>query len=216
MVWTLLMAESNRLKWSLLMQTILLATQNQGKLIEMQSLLADLPVKVIIPSEVGISLEVVEDGKTYAENASRKAFAFCHASGLISVADDSGLEVDALNGQPGIYSARFAPWSPATDADRRAYLLQLLRGKPMPWTAHFHCTIAIATPQGSLLYADGDCPGEIIPEERGTNGFGYDPIFFIADRQATMAELGLTIKNQISHRARAIQAAIPILRQLLT
>ena len=169
---------------------------------------------VVSPGEVGLSLDVVEDGQTYAENAARKAMAFCQASGLVTLADDSGLEVDALEGRPGIHSARLAPWAAATDADRRAFLLDLLQDRPRPWTAHFHCTVAIATLAGKLEFAEGDCPGEIIPDERGSDGFGYDPIFYLPDRKATMAELGRGIKNQISHRARAVQAAIPILRQL--
>jgi XTP/dITP diphosphohydrolase len=197
------------------MLTLLLATQNKGKLIEMRSLLGDLPIRVISPSDIGLDLEVIEDGSTYAENAALKGLAFCQASGLVSVADDSGLEVDALDGRPGIHSARFAPFSPATDADRRTYLLELLRGKPKPWRAHFHCTIAIATPGGKLEFTEGDCRGEIISEERGTDGFGYDPIFYIPERKATMAELGRPVKNQISHRARAIRAAVPVLKSLI-
>jgi XTP/dITP diphosphohydrolase len=180
------------------MLTLLLATQNKGKLIEMRSLLGDLPIRVISPSDIGLDLEVIEDGSTYAENAALKGLAFCQASGLVSV-----------------HSARFAPFSPATDADRRTYLLELLRGKPKPWRAHFHCTIAIATPGGKLEFTEGDCRGEIISEERGTDGFGYDPIFYIPERKATMAELGRPVKNQISHRARAIRAAVPVLKSLI-
>jgi XTP/dITP diphosphohydrolase len=196
------------------MHTLLVATQNRGKLVEMRTLLARLPAQVVTPDEVGITLDVIEDGHSYAENAAKKALAFCRASGLVTLADDSGLEVDALDGRPGIHSARLAPWENATDADRRALLLKLLHGLPRPWTAHFHCTVAIAIPPERLEFAEGDCPGEIIPEECGSDGFGYDPIFYLPDRQATMAELGRRVKNQISHRARAVQAAIPILMHL--
>ena len=171
------------------MPTLLLATNNPGKLEEMRSLLAGLPLELVTPAQVGLNFEVLEDGQTYAENASRKALAFNRASGLATLADDSGLEVDALGGQPGLRSHRLATWQDATDTDRRAYLLQQLQGRPRPWKAHFHCTIAIVTRDVTVIYADGECPGEIIPDERGSNGFGYDPIFYIAERQATMAEL---------------------------
>jgi XTP/dITP diphosphohydrolase len=133
---------------------------------------------------------------------------------LISLADDSGLEVDALNGLPGIRSARFSPLPDATDADRRAILLELLQEHARPWTAHFHCTVAIATSENKVYLAQGNCPGEIIPEERGTNGFGYDPIFMIPEAGATMAELDMAEKNRISHRARAINATLPILNEI--
>lgn len=198
------------------MLTLLLATQNRGKWVEIQAILAALPIKLILPSQMGLVLDVVEDGQTYAENATRKALAFTRASGLATLADDSGLEVDALWGAPGIHSARYAPKPHATDADRRAYLLQNLAGKPRPWPAHFHCTVAVATPDERVQVADGDCLGEIIPEERGQDGFGYDPIFYLAEYRATLAELGRGIKNQISHRAHALQAAEPILRALYT
>jgi XTP/dITP diphosphohydrolase len=190
---------------------LLIATNNQGKVIELQEILADLPVELVTPSQLGLILDVVEDGSTYAENASKKALAFAQASGLFSLADDSGLEVDALGGAPGLYSARYSPKPGAKDADRRAYLLENLQGRPRPWTAHFHATIAIATPQGGLYFAEGDCPGEIIPEERGTGGFGYDPLFLLTELGRTMAELPPQEKNRLSHRGRAALAARPIL-----
>jgi XTP/dITP diphosphohydrolase len=196
------------------MPRLLLATNNPGKVDEIRSLLGSLPVELVTPAQVGLNFEVLEDGQTYAENASRKALAFNRASGLVTLADDSGLEVDALGGQPGLRSHRFAPWPDATDADRRAYLLQQLQGLPRPWTAHFHCTIAIVTFDGLILYSDGECSGEIIPEERGSNGFGYDPIFYITNQQATMAQLEPEVKNQVSHRARAILAALPSLQEI--
>ncbi|MFZ5881889.1 MAG: RdgB/HAM1 family non-canonical purine NTP pyrophosphatase [Chloroflexota bacterium] len=190
---------------------LLIATNNQGKVIELQEILADLPVELVTPAQIGLVLDVVEDGSTYAENASKKALAFAQASGLCSLADDSGLEVDALGGAPGLYSARYSPKPGAKDADRRAYLLENLQGRPRPWTAHFHATIAIATPQGGLYFAEGDCPGEIIPEERGMGGFGYDPLFLLTELGRTMAELPPQEKNRLSHRGRAALAARPIL-----
>jgi len=194
---------------------LLIATGNLGKLSEIQSLLNGLDVLLITPAMVGINLDVEENGNTYAENAALKATAFAHTSGLLTLADDSGLEVDALGGLPGIRSARFSPLPKATDADRRAYLLDLLKEHPHPWIAHFHCTVALATAEGKVHFAQGDCPGEIIPVERGHNGFGYDPIFLITEMGLTMAELSMEEKNQLSHRARAIKAAIPVLVALL-
>ncbi len=197
------------------MTRLLIATENRGKMRELEVLLAGLDVQLFTPHGLGLELKVVEDGQTYAENAAKKALAYARASGLISIADDSGLEVDALDGAPGLYSARYLSKPGATDADRRAYMIQNLNGKPRPWTAHFHATLAIATPAGELQYTQGNCYGEIIPEERGNNGFGYDPIFFIPSMGRTMAELSMDEKNRLSHRALAIQQAIPILHQLL-
>jgi XTP/dITP diphosphohydrolase len=134
---------------------------------------------------------------------------------MIALGDDSGLEVDALDGLPGLHSHRFCPIPNANDADRRKYLLERLGDKPRPWTARFRATIAIALPSGEVKLATGRCEGEIIPIERGANGFGYDPIFFIPEIGYTMAELEMNKKNQLSHRARAIQNAIPILKEAL-
>jgi len=198
------------------MQSLLVATGNRGKLVEIQSLLDGIQINLVTPENVGVSLEVEENGDTYEENAALKAMAFASASGLITLADDSGLEVEVLNGLPGIRSARFSPLPHATDADRRAYLLNMLRNYPRPWKAHFHCTAAIATPHRKLYYAQGNCPGQIIPDERGNNGFGYDPIFLLPDIGLTMAELTMEQKNLRSHRARAIKAALPILHLLFT
>ena len=194
---------------------ILIATENQGKVKEIQALLKDLDVELITPKSLGLSLQVVEDGATYEANAEKKAVAYAQASGLISIADDSGLEVDALDGAPGLYSARYSPLPDANDADRRALVLENLRGKPRPWAAHFHAVIAVCAPQGSPRFAAGDCYGEIIPEERGANGFGYDPIFFLPALGRTTAELSMDEKNRLSHRALAIRNAIPLLREEL-
>ena len=194
---------------------ILLASQNPGKLRELQAILHDLPIQLITPADTGIELDVAETGSTYAENAALKSKAYADVCGCITLADDSGLEVDALNGAPGLYSARYAPDPEATDADRRAYLLQNLVGHPRPWTARFRATIAITLPGGETHFADGACEGEIIPEERGDGGFGYDPIFYIPEKGCTMAELDEDEKNRISHRARALENAKEILLSLV-
>ncbi len=198
------------------MHRLLVATGNPGKLIEIHLLLDNLQIELVTPAMLGIDLSVEETGDSYEENAALKAQAFAEASSLVTLADDSGLEVEALNGLPGIRSARFSPLLHATDADRRAYLLGKLGAYLRPWKAHFHCTVAIATPQGRLYYAQGNCPGEIIPDERGSNGFGYDPIFLLSESGCTMAELSMEDKNRLSHRARAVKAALPILHALFT
>ena len=196
------------------MNKLLIATNNNGKVIELQDLLKGSGIEFITPAQLNLELDVEEDGTTYAENASKKAIAFAKASGLISLADDSGLEVEALDDAPGLYSARYSPKPGAKDADRRAFLLENLKDKPRPWKAHFHATIAIATPAGEVQLAEGNCYGEIIPEERGTGGFGYDPIFFMPELGKTMAELDMDEKNRLSHRARGVMNAMPILKTL--
>ena len=198
------------------MEKLLIATNNKGKIKELHELLDDLGIELVTPSHIGLDLDVVEDGLTYAENATKKAIAFAQASNLISLADDSGLEVDALGGAPGLYSARYGSTdgNKLSDADRRAFLIQNLQDKPGPWTARFHATIAIAVPNGETQLAEGWCEGEIIPEERGTGGFGYDPIFLLPEFGKTMAELSSENKNRLSHRARAVMNAKPSLKLL--
>jgi XTP/dITP diphosphohydrolase len=198
------------------MSRLLIATLNQGKLVEFKALLCDLNAELLTPKDLGIDLTVAEDGNTYAENAYRKASAFAAATGILTLADDSGLEVTALNGLPGIRSARFAPIPAASDSDRRKYLLSQLKDFEPPWQAKFVCVIAISNPEGDLNLFRGECQGEIIPAEKGHFGFGYDPIFFIPALGKTIAELTLEEKNQISHRARAIKAAVPLLLNLLS
>ncbi len=197
------------------MQTLLIASSNPGKLREFQSILQGLGVQLILPADIGVSLEVEEDGADYDENARKKALAYCQASGLVTLADDSGLEVDALGGAPGLHSARFSPKPGANDADRRAFLLEKLASHPRPWPAHFHCRLAIALPNGEFHSFEGNCYGEIIPQERGELGFGYDPIFLITGRGKTMAELPEEEKNCISHRGQAALAALPTLEKIL-
>lgn len=196
------------------MKKLLIATNNKGKVKELQDLLKNSDFEIVTPADINLDLEVEEDGTTYAENATKKAEAFAQASGLISLADDSGLEVDALDGAPGLYSARYHPKPGATDSDRRAYMLENLKDKQRPWTAHFHATIAIAVPDKNIHVAEGNCYGEIIPEERGTGGFGYDPIFLLTELNKTMAELEMEEKNRLSHRAKAVLNAIPILKKI--
>ncbi len=195
------------------MQQLLIATSNKGKVKEIQSLLAGLDVELVTPKDLGLEMEVVEDGATYAENATKKARAYSQASGIIALADDSGLEVDALGWEPGLYSARYSGKPGASDADRRAFLLEKLSDKPRPWTARFHATVAVGMPDGQVQIVVGNCYGEIIPEERGDGGFGYDPIFFIQTMGCTMAELALDEKNRLSHRALAVKQALHILQK---
>lgn len=198
------------------MNRLLIATNNRGKMRELRTLLGDIDLALVTPEEIGLLLAVVEDGASYRENAEKKAVAFARASGLTALADDSGLEVDVLGGDPGLHSARYISKPGATDADRRAFLLRNLRDKPRPWTARFRAAVAISSPTGMTGSAEGECRGRIIPEERGTNGFGYDPIFLVDGTDQTMAELEPQDKNRVSHRGKAIVKARPILLQLLS
>lgn len=199
---------------------LVVASNNKGKVRELYAILGNLDVELVRPVDLGLTLVVAETGQTYADNAKLKAQAAAQASGLIALGDDSGLEVEALGGAPGLYSARYAGVG-ASDAARRAKLLEALQPFPPPRRAQFRCALAVAVPasahrpQGDLRVFDGCCAGEIIFEERGQNGFGYDPIFYLPAYQRTMAELPEETKNQISHRARAAQAAWPHLEGLL-
>jgi XTP/dITP diphosphohydrolase len=198
------------------MMKLLLASNNLGKLAEFKSLLIGYIPDLLTPDDLGMHLDVEESGETYAHNASFKARAFAQASGLITLADDSGLEVDVLDGLPGIRSARFTPNLDSNDADRRGYLLSRLDKSRRPWKAKFVCTLAIGELEGDVKIFVGECQGEIVPLEKGEFGFGYDPIFLIPHLQKTMAELSVEEKNQISHRARAVKAALPSLVNLLS
>jgi len=193
---------------------LLIATHNRGKLREFAALLAGQPLTLISPDDLGLHLDVVESGDTYAENARIKASAYAQASGLPTLADDSGLEVDALDGAPGVRSARYAL---GDDADRVAALLRALENAAVPddeRSARFRCVIVLVAPSGRTWSAEGACAGRIIDMPRGSGGFGYDPVFFIPSHGCTMAELPSEEKNKISHRARAAQAIRPILAQL--
>ncbi len=186
---------------------ILLATYNDGKVREYKSLLRDIPFEIVTPSELGITMEVDETGASFEENARLKATALAGESGLLTLADDSGLEVDALGGEPGTLSARYAGEG-ASDSDRINYLLDKLKDVPeKERTARFRCVIAIVAPDGRVEVCSGECRGFITTEPRGYNGFGYDPIFYLPEFGKTMAELKPEEKNRISHRARAAEKA---------
>jgi XTP/dITP diphosphohydrolase len=194
---------------------LLVATHNPGKVREYQTLLAGLPLEVTYLDAEGITLEVEETGHTFAENAVLKATTYAHASGLWTWADDSGLEVDALGGAPGVYSSRYAG-SGASDADRYRKLLDALTG--VPWqqrTARFRCVVALATPAGDVQTVDGACEGIIAFGPAGSNGFGYDPVFYLPSRGLTMAQLPAEDKNETSHRGRAARAAETMLEAML-
>lgn len=195
---------------------LLIATTNPGKKLELMELLKDVPVDLVTPDSLDLQVEVEETGSTYAENASLKSETLCKLCGYPSLADDTGLEVDLLDGRPGLHSARFSPLPGASDADRRRQLLAELSGKPKPWMAHFHCSVALSFPGEEVRLFDGDVYGEIIEEERGDHGFGYDRIFFIPDAGKTLAEIDLDRKNEFSHRAVAVRNAIPFLLEKLS
>jgi len=193
--------------------TLMIATGNLGKLSEFQDLLDHLPLKLLSAADLENAPYVMETGSTYAENAALKAHAFAAAAGTFALADDSGLEVDALEGAPGLHSARIA--GPGrSDLERRQLLLQELRDHSQPWTARFRCAAALASPDGALWASEGTCEGVIIPDERGEHGFGYDPIFYLEDVGATMAELARAQKNTLSHRALATKAMLPTLMRV--
>jgi XTP/dITP diphosphohydrolase len=194
---------------------ILLATGNPGKVDEFRNLLADLPVHVVSMKDMDEEFSVLEDGETFTENAVKKAQTAAVHFSCIAVADDSGLEVDALGGQPGVHSARFAGVQGDDEANNDK-LLQLLADVPFAErTARFRCSIAIAVPGGDVYTAEGVCEGLIGFERKGRFGFGYDPLFFVADYRMTFAELDMELKNQISHRARAFRKAKNILVDLI-
>lgn len=186
---------------------LLVATSNEGKKAEFASLLADLGYDLVSLSDLGLTQSVDETGNTFEENALLKARHYAALTGFVTLADDSGLEVDALHGEPGVRSARYAG-EQASDQDRYRLLLSRLQG--VPWArrgARFRCAIAIAWPDGHWQMAEGVCEGVIATEPRGSHGFGYDPVFYLPEYGATMAELPPEIKNLISHRAKAAQAA---------
>ncbi len=190
---------------------LLIATNNPGKLREFGALLGD--VDVVGPCDLGLELDVVEDGRSFAENAALKARAFSTASGLIALADDSGLEVDALDGAPGILSARFGG-PDLDDGGRCRLLLQRLRGLPRHRRrARFRCCIEAMAPDGRACRSEGTCEGHIAAAAAGQGGFGYDPVFFLLSHGRTMAQVAPDEKNAISHRAGALRAIQPLLRQ---
>lgn len=183
------------------MADLVVATRNKGKLGEYEHILAGLPLTLRSLSDLGIDHDVEETGATFVENALLKARAYGELAGLAVLADDSGLEVAALDGAPGVHSHRFAGPG-ADDAARNALLLQKLQGVPFhARLARFVCVIAVRLPDGTEQTVEGTVPGVIEEQPKGTGGFGYDPLFFLLDEGMTMAELPATRKNQISHRA---------------
>lgn len=183
--------------------TLLLATNNPHKVEEFRSIFLPYDVVLQTPADLGLFNDVSESGKTYLENASLKAQAYWQDGQNRVLADDSGLEVDALQGAPGIHSRRFLPDPEATSYDRCLYLLERLRDFPRPWRAAFHCEVVLLTRHRAIFTSHGICTGQIIPEFRGQNGFGYDPIFLVDGTDQTMAELDPATKNQLSHRGKA-------------
>jgi XTP/dITP diphosphohydrolase len=194
---------------------LLIATRNQGKKAEYAEILGDLSLGLVTLDDLGIDTEVDETGSTYVENALLKARSYAQQAQTLTLADDSGLEVDALGGEPGVQSARYGGPG-ASDEDRYRLLLQRLAGVPEEErTARFRCVIALVWPDGREELVEGTCEGLITREPRGSHGFGYDPVFFVPELGRTMAELPSEIKNCISHRARAAQKAHAILEQML-
>jgi len=186
------------------MEKLVVATKNKGKIAEIKEVLKHMPFEVLSMGDMGITMDVVEDGKTFEENSLKKAVEICRISNTIVIADDSGIEVDYLNGAPGIYSARFGG-PDATDEDRNAKLLDMMKGVPFEKrTARYVCAIAVAFPDGRTFVVKDTCEGYVDTEGKGNNGFGYDPIFFIPEYSKSMAELSMDIKNKISHRAKAL------------
>jgi XTP/dITP diphosphohydrolase len=199
------------------MPKLLLSTGNKGKVEEYRELLKGLPYELVTPHDVGITTVVEETGETLEENAQLKAVALCRESKLITLADDSGLFVDALDGAPGIKSARYAG-EHASDSDRVKYLLSKLRDvPPESRTARFKCVIAVAIPPDCRVkYASGECEGVITFAPKGNGGFGYDPVFFFKEFGKTMAELPMDLKNRVSHRGKAAVKAREILLRLIS
>ncbi len=180
-----------------------LATHNPGKLREMGEILKDFGIEVVSPKDLGITVDVEETGSTFAENAMLKAKAICKAADLPAIADDSGLCVDALNGAPGVYSARYGGEG-LDDRGRYMLLLSSLRGAPTR-AAHFACAVACAFPNGDTLTADGRCDGSIAYAPLGEGGFGYDPVFLLPGTGKTFGQLTQEEKSAVSHRGRALR-----------
>ena len=182
---------------------VVLASKNQHKLVEMRDILSAQGVEVVLESDVGVDVDVEETGTTFEEHAYLKAHAVCEASGLPAIADDSGLCVDALNGAPGVYSARYGGEG-LDDTGRYRLLLENMRGQT-PRTAKFVSVITCCFPNGDVITARGECPGTIAFAPMGEGGFGYDPVFFVPALKKTFAQLTSEEKNAISHRGKALE-----------
>ena len=193
---------------------LILASNNKKKLRELGEILSDMDVELLSQREAGCDFEVEETGTTFAENAYLKAKAVADATGLAAVADDSGLMVEALNGEPGVYSARYAPGGhEASDKEKYEYLLSKLVNVEHR-AAKFVSSICCILPDGSIIRTEGECRGEILREPAGEGGFGYDPVFMPQGYDRSMAELGTEVKNRISHRANALREFKKKLREL--
>ncbi|HLZ22042.1 MAG TPA: RdgB/HAM1 family non-canonical purine NTP pyrophosphatase [Ktedonobacterales bacterium] len=195
---------------------IVVATTNPHKIEEFREILADLPIELVSPNTLNLRVEVAETGATFAENAVLKAIAYAEAAGLLALADDSGLEIDALGGEPGVYSARWAGEG-VSYPERFRILEQRLAGVPDERrTARYRCAVALAepAPRGLFAVTEGTVEGRISREARGTGGFGYDPIFYVPEERRTFGEMSADEKHRISHRARAVAAARPALARL--
>lgn len=197
------------------MEKLLVATHNQGKVVELAELLADLNLDLLSLDEAGVSREVAETGNTFRDNAILKVQAYARETGLLTLADDSGLEVDALEGRPGVHTARFG--GEGLNHEER-YQLLLEKLKDVRWeqrTARFRCVVALATPERLIATTEGTMEGHIAFEPAGNGGFGYDPVFFVDDQGKTTAQLPAAVKNRLSHRGRAVLKMKPILQELL-
>jgi len=191
--------------------TFVLATANHGKVTEMREILSDLSFDVVSRDDMGITIDVEESGETFFENALIKAEAICKATGLPAIADDSGLVVKALDGQPGVYSSSYGG-THLSDNERCSYLLENMKNMEQR-DAKFVCNIVCFFPGGDYIRSEGECLGEIISEPRGNNGFGYDPVFLVSDTGKTMAELASDEKNKISHRGNALRKFVLLLKE---
>ncbi len=197
------------------MKSLIIATKNKGKLKEFKEILQDFPFEVMSLHDFPQCPEIAEDGSTFEENAVKKAEIICNYTGKNVIADDSGLEVDCLDGRPGIHSARFAGPG-ATDEENNRKLLKLLEKVPEDLrTAQFTCVIAISCPGRKTVTVEGICWGKIVYTPCGRMGFGYDPLFLVPEYGKTFAELEPEIKNRVSHRARAMEKARQVLRTLI-
>lgn len=198
----------------LILNKLLIGTNNVGKLAEFRALLADSGWEVVSPPDVGIELNVGEAGRTYSENARIKALAFCEASGLPTLADDSGLEVDALDGEPGpLHHIR--GWDGDNNDERLRILLAHLEDVPPERrTARFRIVIAVVFPDGRVIEEEATCEGLIADERSGSLGFGYDPVFYLPEKGKTFAQLSMQEKNEVSHRSRAARAIAARLKKL--
>ncbi|MCB0163468.1 MAG: RdgB/HAM1 family non-canonical purine NTP pyrophosphatase [Anaerolineae bacterium] len=200
------------------MKKLLIATNNPHKLEEYREILADLPLTITSLAEEGIDLDPEETGTTFVANAILKAEAFAQASHVLTLADDSGLEVDALNGEPGVYSARYENTAKDDHIGRYQLVLDKLIANNVPWaerTGRFRCVVALATQEGLIGTAEGAVEGYIAYEPKGQNGFGYDPIFYFPEFDQTLAEVPAAQKHTVSHRGRAARAAIPLIEAYL-